>query len=121
MSGQQLLVLLIGLFGGVLSGLLGIGGGLFLIPVMVYFLGFAQQKAQGTTLAMLSLPVAFLGAWNYHKNGLVDWKVAFILGAGFVVGGYLGSTAAVKIPVKLMQQIFGILLILVGLKMALGK
>jgi uncharacterized protein len=121
MPTNLIIILAIGAFGGVLSGLLGIGGGIFLVPVMVYALEFSQQKAQGTTLAMLSMPVALLAAYNYYKGGYVDWRVAVILGIGFVGGSFLGSKIAVSIDTVLMQRIFGILLLLIGIKMLLGK
>ena len=84
--GTLIVVIVIGIAAGALSGLVGIGGGIVIVPLLVMFLGFSQQTAQGTTLAMLSFPVSFVGAYTYWQKGMVDWKIAILLCLGFVAG-----------------------------------
>jgi uncharacterized membrane protein YfcA len=93
-----LLLIIIGFFGGVLSGLVGVGGGIILAPALVFFLAFEQKLAQGTTLAVLALPVVALGLWQYYQNGYVNFKVAGLLAIGFVFGSYLGAKIAHWLP-----------------------
>lgn len=113
--------ILLGLAAGVLSGLVGIGGGILIIPALVYLFGFTQQQAQGTTLALMVPPIGILAAWAYYQQGQVDLKVAGLICAGFVVGGWLGAKLAVSIPNHLLQKIFGAFLLLVSLKMLFSK
>ena len=84
---QIIIIGLIGLVGGVLSGLLGLGGAIVVIPALVVVLGFSQQMAQGTILVMMVFPVGALAAWQYHHQGFVDIKTALILGGLFFIGG----------------------------------
>lgn len=122
MTLQILLILLaVGLAAGFLSGMVGIGGGIIIVPVLVYFLGFSQHQAQGTTLFMFLLPIGILGVMNYHKAGHVDFKTAFIIGATFVVGSYFGSKIAITLDQKLVKQIFGAIIIVLGAKMLFWK
>lgn len=114
-------VLIIGIIAGVLSGLFGIGGGIVIVPALVMLFGLSQQTAQGTTLALLSIPVSLVAALNYTKAGMVDWKAAVILAVGFVVGGFFGSKLAVGIDGALMKKMFAILMILMALKMLFEK
>jgi uncharacterized membrane protein YfcA len=115
------LLLSIGLVAGFLSGLIGIGGGIVIVPVLVYFLGFNQKAAQGTTLFMFLLPIGILGVFNYYKAGQIDIKSAFIMCATFVIGSYFGSKTALSIDTKYVKQIFGGMILLIGLKMLLNK
>lgn len=122
MTLQILLILLaVGLAAGFLSGMVGIGGGIIIVPVLVYFLGFTQHQAQGTTLFMFLLPIGILGVLNYHKAGHVDFKTAFIIATTFVVGSYFGSKIAISLDQKLVKQIFGAIIILLGAKMLFWK
>jgi uncharacterized membrane protein YfcA len=122
MSGSEILVLLgIGLFAGFLSGLVGIGGGIVVVPVLVYFFSMNQKTAQGTVLFMFLLPVGILGVINYYRAGHVDMKLAAIMAITFVAGSYLGSKSAITLDTKLVKQIFGGTIMLIGLKMLLGK
>lgn len=122
MTIQILLILLaVGLAAGLLSGMVGIGGGIIIVPVLVYFLGFTQHQAQGTTLFMFLLPIGILGVMNYHKAGHVDFKTALIIGATFVVGSYFGSKIAITLDQKLVKQIFGAIIIIMGAKMLFWK
>lgn len=122
MSVNEVIILLgIGLLAGFLSGLIGIGGGIVIVPVLVYFFAMNQKTAQGTTLFMFLLPIGIMGVYNYHKAGHVDYKTALIMAITFVAGSYLGSKTAISIDTKLVKQIFGITIILIGIKMLLGK
>jgi len=114
-------ILLVGLGAGVLSGLFGIGGGIVIVPALVMIFGLAQQTAQGTTLALLSIPVSLVAALNYTKAGLIDWKIAVILAVGFVIGGYFGSKIAVNLDATIMKKMFAVLMILLAAKMLLEK
>jgi uncharacterized membrane protein YfcA len=110
------LVIIIGFAAGMLGGLIGIGGGLIVVPALVYFLSYSQHAAQGTSLGLLVLPVAILGVINYYKKGYVDPKVVGLLAIGFVLGSYLGSKWAINIPQGTLKKIFAIFLILLALK-----
>lgn len=114
--GTLIVVIVIGIAAGALSGLVGIGGGIVIVPLLVMFLGFSQQTAQGTTLAMLSFPVSFVGAYTYWQKGMVDWKIAILLCLGFVIGGYFGSKYAVSVSPYLLKKIFAVLLIVIAVK-----
>jgi uncharacterized membrane protein YfcA len=115
------ILLAVGLVAGFLSGLIGIGGGIVIVPVLVYFFSMSQKTAQGTTLFMFLLPIGLLGVYNYHKAGHVDFKSAAIMAITFVVGSYLGSKVAINIDTKLVKQIFAASIILIGIKMLTGK
>ncbi len=118
MSAATILILLaIGLVAGVLSGMIGIGGGIVMVPAMVYFLGLDQHTAQGTSLAMMLLPVGILGVYNYYNQGNVEVKHALVLAITFVVGGYFGSKYSLSVDQSLLKKIFGGIMMLVALKM----
>lgn len=112
-----IIIIAIGAIAGILSGLLGIGGAVFIIPVLVMFLGFNQQTAQGTTLLMMVPPIGSLAAWQYYKAGNADWRVAGIMAVFFLIGGYFGGNWANTIPQETLKKIFAILLIIIALKM----
>ena len=116
-----LVLLAVGLMAGFLSGMVGIGGGIIIVPVLVYFLGFTQHQAQGTTLFMFLLPIGILGVMNYHKQGYVDYKTALIICTTFVFGSYFGSKLAISLDQKTVKQIFGAIIILLGAKMLFWK
>jgi len=110
-------VLVIGLAAGILGGMVGVGGGLIVVPALVYFFGFSQHAAQGTSLGLLVLPVAILGMMNYYKAGHVDFKVVGLLAAGFVVGSYFGSKWSLSLPQEIVKKVFAILLFYTAFKM----
>src|SRR5215213_4365376 len=92
MTTQIIIILsLIGLFAGMLSGLVGVGGGIIVVPALIFFLGFTQQQAQGTSLGLLLLPVGILAVLNYYKQGHIDVRVVGVMAIAFVLGGWLGS------------------------------
>lgn len=113
-------LLLIGLLAGLLSGMVGIGGGIIMVPLLL-LLGLTQHEAQGTSLAVLSVPVTLLAAINYYKEGYVDWKYAAIIAVFFVVGGYIGSKFAIQIDQKVLKKVFGVALLLVAGKLLFEK
>lgn len=117
----MVLYVALGLFIGYLSGLIGIGGGVVLVPILVYLFKYTQHQAQGTTLALMVPPIGLLAAWTYYKNGYVDLRVAGLLCIGFILGGLLGAKTAIALPDVLLKRIFGAALLLVSLKMLLGK
>jgi len=109
---------LIGLVGGVLSGLFGIGGGLVIVPGLILFLGMTTKQAAGTSLAALLLPVGILGAMEYWRAGYIDVKFAILVAVGILIGAFFGARLAVGLPNELLQRMFGVLLIVVGVRLA---
>ncbi|MBS1548489.1 MAG: sulfite exporter TauE/SafE family protein [Bacteroidetes bacterium] len=114
---QILLLLIVGLISGILSGLLGIGGAVFIIPALAMVMGYSQQTAQGTTLMMMTLPVGLMAAIQYYKAGHGDIKTAGILAVAFFIGGYFGGKFANQIPQEILKKIFAILLLIIAFKM----
>jgi len=110
-----------GLVAGVLSGLLGIGGGIFIIPALVFLMGFSQQTAQGTTLAMMIPPIGLLAAWTYYKMGFVDIKVAALMCIGFFIGGFVGAKFATALSGVALSRIFGVAMLIISIKFILAK
>ncbi len=111
------LLLLVGLCAGILGGLVGIGGGIIIVPALVYFLGFSQLSAQGTSLAMLLFPVGIFGVMQYYKQGHVNFNVVVLLALGFLLGSFLGSKISLSLPQEKVKNIFAILLLLIAVKM----
>jgi uncharacterized membrane protein YfcA len=112
---------LVGLVAGVMSGMFGIGGGVVIVPMLVYILKFNQQRAQGTSLAVLVLPVAILGVMNYWKAGQVDTRAAAIIAAGFVLGGWIGSKVSLSMDETIVRRAFAVLLVVIAVQMWVGK
>ncbi len=110
-------LLLLGIAAGSLSGLVGIGGGIVIVPALVFGFGFSQHTAQGTSLAVLALPVVGLGALTYYRNGHMNIPTAMIIAVGFVVGGLFGGKLANALPAETIKRIFGGLLMLLAVKM----
>jgi uncharacterized protein len=122
MNTYSLLILVaIGLIIGALGGMMGIGGALILIPSLVYFLGFDQHEAIGTSLAVMLPPIGLFAAYNYYKAGQVNLKYALILAVAFMVGSYFTSKIALKIPENLMKKVFSVFLIFIAIKMFFSK
>ena len=112
---------ILGLLAGVLSGLVGLGGGFVIVPALVFIFGFSQHQAQGTTLALLVPPIGLLAAWTYYRQGFVDIRVAALIAVGFVVGSLLGARYAMTVSNETLEKVFGVALVLIGLKMIIGK
>lgn len=115
-TGLIIAVLLTGLVAGFVSSMVGIGGGVIIVPALVLVLGMSQKMAQGTSLAALSMPIAFIAAYNYHKAGYVDWKIALLMVATFVIGGYFGSKLAIGLEMGVVKKIFAVLMIALAVK-----
>ena len=121
MTVQTILMLSsIGIFAGILSGFVGVGGGIIIVPGLVFLLGLTQHEAQGTSLFVLALPVVWLGLMNYWKDGNVQWKFGLIVALTFFVGAYFGSKLSLKLNPNLVKLLFGILMGLVSIKLILS-
>ena len=118
---QVLILLFIGVCAGFLSGMVGIGGGIVIVPMLVYFLGFDQHTAQGTTLFMFLFPIGILGVMNYFNMGNVDMKTAAVICTTFILGSYFGSKLALSIDKSTITKVFGLIFFIISLKMIFGK
>ena len=112
-----LILVIIGIAAGILGGLVGVGGGIIIVPALIYFLSFSQKEAQGTSLGILLLPIGILGVWQYYKAGYVDMRIVWLVAAGFLVGSYFGSKIALSLSQETVKKIFAILMIIVSIKM----
>ena len=110
-----------GLLAGLLSGLIGIGGGTIILPILVIFAGLSQKMAQGTTLALLVPPIGILAAWTYYKQGYVDFPIAGLICVGFIFGGLIGAKFATNLSNQILEKIFGIALLIIAIKMIFSK
>ena len=118
MTNSTLLILLsIGLGAGMLSGFVGIGGGVVIVPALVFLLGLSQHEAQGTSLFVLVMPVVFLALTNYWKTGNVNWKYGLIIALAFVIGGYFGSKLSLKLSPQIVKLAFGLLMAYVSFQL----
>ncbi len=111
------ILVLIGLFSGMLSGLVGVGGGIIIVPALVFFLHFSQHQAQGTSLGLLLLPVGILAVLNYYRHGHIDIKVIAIMSIAFVLGGWLGSKLSLTLSEVVIKRIFALVLFYAAFKM----
>jgi uncharacterized membrane protein YfcA len=116
-----ILLLAIGLVTGAVAGMLGVGGAVIMVPALVFIMGFSQQMAQGTSLAVMLPPIGIIAAYNYWRVGQVNLKYALILAGVFIIGSYFGSKFAISLPQPVLKKIFGVLLLLVAAKMLLSK
>lgn len=119
---EIIIILIIGLMAGILSGLVGVGGGIIIVPALVYFLGYTQHQAQGTSLGVLTFPVVILAFLIYYQeckkmDAPLDFKVIGMLAIGFIIGGYFSSQLAVKIDKDLLKKIFAVILFYTAFKM----
>jgi uncharacterized membrane protein YfcA len=112
-----ILLIIVGLAAGVLSGMVGVGGGIIVVPALVFFLGFSQHQAQGTSLGLLLLPVGILAVMNYYNKGYIDIKVVAIMSIAFVFGGWLGSKLSLSLPQDTVKKIFAIVLFYTAFRM----
>ncbi len=119
--GSAALYVILGVAAGTLSGLIGIGGGIIIVPALVFVFGMSQHAAQGTTLALMVPPIGILAAWTYYKQGYVDIRIAALICAGFVFGGLLGARIAGSLSNIQLERIFGIAMLLISLKMIFAR
>lgn len=115
------LYVLLGVVAGIFSGLIGIGGGVIIVPALVFLFGLSQHQAQGTTLALLVPPIGVLAAWTYYQQGYVDLHIAALICLGFFFGGLLGAKVATGMSDITLERVFGIALLLIAIKMILTK
>jgi len=118
---QIIACVILGLAAGVLSGFLGIGGGVIIIPMLVYVFGFTQHQAQGTSLAALLPPIGLLAFLKYYYSGNANLKMGLIIGSGFFLGGLLGAIFAQPVPDILLKRIFGVFLLIIAIRMCIGR
>lgn len=118
MTGETVsLLIVIGLAAGILSGLVGVGGGIIIVPALVFFLGFTQLQAQGTSLGLLLLPVGIFAVINYYKGGNIDLRVVGIMSIAFIAGGWIGSKLALRLDQEVVKKIFAVLLFYAAFRM----
>ncbi|HTX73132.1 MAG TPA: sulfite exporter TauE/SafE family protein, partial [Rectinemataceae bacterium] len=109
-----------GLIAGILSGFFGIGGGVIIVPALIYLLGFSQHKATGTSLAVLLPPIGLGAVLEYYRNDSVDLHAAIVIAIASLVGAWLGAVAANKLPGPVLRLLFGIFIVLMGLYLIWG-
>ena len=114
-------MLLVGLVVGMVSGVVGIGGGILFVPALVWLAGMDQHRAQGTSLGALLAPVGILAFLEYYRKGNAYLRVAALLAAGFLVGGYFGAVGAQHIPEVWLRRVFALTLIAVGGRMFFSR
>jgi hypothetical protein len=115
------LFLALGLLVGAFSGVVGVGGGIIVVPALIYGFGFSQLLAQGTSTALLLPPIGVFAAYTYWKNGYVDVRAAALICAGFMIGGYFGAKIAIALPKDVVRRVFGGVLLLVSVKLLSGR
>lgn len=113
--------IVLGLLAGILSGIIGIGGGIIIIPALVALFKFSQHEAQGTTLALMVPPIGVLAAWTYYRSGHVNLPAAGYICLGFLAGGWIGAQLAVTLSSTLLQKLFGLALLALAIRMILGR
>jgi uncharacterized membrane protein YfcA len=121
MSTTTIIILIcIGLAAGILSGFVGIGGGIIIVPALVFFLGLTQHQAQGTSLFVLAMPVVLLAVLNYWKTNNVNWQYGLVIALTFVAGGYIGSKLSLKLSPSIVKLLFGAILAYVSIRLMLS-
>lgn len=118
---KEVLFIILGLIAGTFSGVIGLGGGVVIVPALVFLFGLSQQQAQGTTLALMVPPIGILAAYAYYQQGFVDLKIAALICIGFIIGGWLGAKIAVNLSPNVLQKIFAVSLFLISIKMFFSK
>ena len=117
----MIVLIIIGLLSGSLSGLVGIGGGIIMGPLLIVLLGFTQFQAQGTAIFAMLPPIGILAAMNYYKAGHVRWEYAVIIALTFVLGGYLGSKLSLTLSPSLVSRIFAVVMLVAAIKLLFSK
>lgn len=115
-----LYLVLIGLFAGIGSGLFGIGGGVIIVPLLIFLLGLPQKTASATSLVALVLPVGILGVWSYYKSGIINndhIRMGLVVSIGIFIGTLVGSKLAIQLPVRILTKGFALLLVYVAIRL----
>jgi uncharacterized membrane protein YfcA len=118
---EEMHFILLGLVAGLLSGLIGIGGGVIVVPALLFLFGFSQHQAQGTTLALMVPPIGLPAAWTYYKEGNVNFEVALLICVGFFLGGFIGARFATGLSNVALERVFGVAMLAIGMKMLMAK
>jgi len=114
-------LIVIGLLAGILGGFVGVGGGLIIVPALIFFLGMTQFQAQGTSLAMMLPPIGILAVINYAKTDNLNWKFAMILAGAFIIGGFIGSKLTLSLSPLVVKRVFGVIMIVAAIKLIFSK
>jgi uncharacterized membrane protein YfcA len=118
MTFQEILILIaIGLAAGAMSGFVGIGGGVIMVPALIYIMGMTQHSAQGTSLLLMLPPIGILAVMNYWRAGEMNWKYGIVIAVAFVIGGYFGSKLALKLSPAIVKLVFGVLMLYISVRM----
>ena len=115
--GTLIILILIGLFGGIMSGFVGIGGGVIIVPALIYVIGFPQHMAQCTSLFLMLPPIGILAFMNYYKAGQVNLVYGVVIAVAFILGGYFGSKLSLKLSPAIVKSIFGLVMAYVAFRM----
>ena len=121
LSMHYLLYIIIGIAGGIIGGVFGVGGGIIVVPALVLGMGFGQHMAQGTMLATLLLPSFIFAVWTYFKAGHINWPAALLVSLGMMAGAVLGARYAQTVPAPVLKKMFGVLMVIAGLKLVFWK
>ncbi len=113
------ILLTIGVFAGVASGFVGIGGGLIIVPALIYFMGLDQHTAQGTSLALMLPPIGILAAMQYHSEQHVEWTYSAIIAITFIIGAWLGSKWSLRLSTSSVRLVFSAFLFYAAIVMAI--
>ena len=116
-----IILIVIGLLAGMLSGLVGVGGGIIMVPLLIILLGLTQHQAQGTALFAMLPPIGILAAINYYKQGFVKWEYAAVIAFTFVIGGYFGSKLSLSLSPQTVRRVFGVIMLLGAIKLISSK
>jgi hypothetical protein len=117
-----LILLAIGLVAGVFAGMFGIGGGLIIVPALLFLVKLKELEAIGTSLAALIPPVGLLGAAEYYRNGFINIRYAGLVALGLFLGAYFGARIVISLPPELIRRIYGIFLLVIAARMLImGK
>lgn len=111
----------LGLVVGMLSGVLGLGGGIFLVPALIFLFNFTPYQAQGTSLGVLIPPIGIFAALEYYRKGYIDFSVVGLICLGFIFGAYAGAFFVDRIPVALMRRLFGFFMFFVAMQMVFTR